>query len=637
MKKKATPAAALAPTPAPASIPLFSLAVVCCVAGLGASLALVLKHFGAVSLPGCGAGGGCDAAAKSVWGSVAGVPLSMIGAAHFAALTTIVFVTRAKVAKAIVWGMGAAAAGSLVYFGIALGANLICSYCLAVHAANVVLFLTLTASTTGLHSLWIRQAAIGAVAAAATYAVLLPIELKSRVTARREAEARLAESTAQMTAQAQSAGQAATTTPPPAATSGESTAPAAAATTPAVAARKTLEGRFRFGPEVAPVRIVLFTDYQCPDCLKIERELDALMKSTPGISVGVRYFPLSSKCNPAMSGQDLHPNACWAARAAQTAGMLRGTDGFWEMHRWLFSRQGSFTDAELVQGLQSMGYDAKAFQQIMTGDITKSAVAEDVDFGLSLGIYFTPMIFINGVELRGWNAPQALTRAVQATLAANPAATANATDTPADARTKYFDDWRSQPEVAMSEGINRHTLGPADAKVHVVLVGDYSEKNTGDADGILRLFTSGPKPNIRYSFVQYPIHTDCNPTTQLKRNPTACMAAKATEAADVLGGPDAFWAVHGHLMAHQDALNLATIREAAGIAGINADDLFDAMEQPFVSEAIRNDTQMAMSMGIRSLPMIFINGRHVPRWKLNNENLLAAMIFDADGSPAPAP
>ena len=32
---------------------------------------------------------------------------------------------------------------------------------------------------------------------------------------------------------------------------------------------------------------------------------------------------------------------------------------------------------------------------------------------------------------------------------------------------------------------------------------------------------------------------------------------------------------------------------------------------------------------------LFIDGRFVPRWKLNNENLLAAMIFDADGTTPP--
>ena len=56
------------------------------------------------------------------------------------------------------------------------------------------------------------------------------------------------------------------------------------------------------------------------------------------------------------------------------------------------------------------------------------------------------------------------------------------------------------------------------------------------------------------------------------------------------------------------------------------------MQQSFVNDAIAADANAATSWGIKSLPMIFINGRHVPRWKLNNENLLGAMVFEADGS-----
>jgi len=42
-------------------------------------------------------------------------------------------------------------------------------------------------------------------------------------------------------------------------------------------------------------------------------------------------------------------------------------------------------------------------------DATLQEVKKDIDEAYTLGIYFTPMIFINGVELKGWNAPQALT------------------------------------------------------------------------------------------------------------------------------------------------------------------------------------------------------------------------------------
>lgn len=642
-RKTPTPSSP-ASDPNPANGLLFVVAMALCLTGLAASTALVLKHFGAVSLPGCGTGGGCDAASASIWGSIYGVPVSIIGTAHFLAMLTIVVLNKGRVSNIVVWGMRLAAAVSLIYVGIALGANLICSYCIAIHIANVLLALTLARAGSGTNYDWKRQVAIGAVAATAAYGFLLPLNYRAQVTAQRRAEAQLAESTAQITAQAAqkptpAAPQDSKTTPqaPQATPNKDAATPAKAGDTPDAAAPEAvkvrpLDGRYRFGPAVASVRIVMFTDYQCPDCYKIEQELKALMQSTPGLSVGIRYFPLSNKCNPAMGSNDLHPNACWAARAAETAGMLKGADGFWQMHHWLFDRKGGFTDAELVKGLTELGYDPVGFQKIMMSEETKKRVSEDVAFGQSLGIYFTPMIFINGVELRGWNAPNALTRAVTAAVAANPPAVAVGQDLPPDARSKYFEDWRAQPKVNLPPAVSRHSLGPADAKVHAVLVGDYSEKNTGDADGILRLFTSGPKPNIRYSFVQYPAHSDCNPTTQVKLNATACLAAKAAEAADVIGGPDAFWAVHNHLMSNQAKLDMDTVREAAAAAGLNADDLTEAMQQPFVTEAIATDARLAMSLGIKSLPMIFINGKFVPRWKLNNENLLGAMIFEADGS-----
>src|SRR5690606_27324872 len=103
------------------------------------------------------------------------------------------------------------------------------------------------------------------------------------------------------------------------------------------------EGRYRHGPEVVPVRIVVFTDYQCPDCDQLDQTLEGLIQGRPDVAVSVKHFPFSKACNPNVP-REMHPNACWAARAAEAAGVLRGRDGFWAMHRWLFSRRGSFTD-----------------------------------------------------------------------------------------------------------------------------------------------------------------------------------------------------------------------------------------------------------------------------------------------------
>ena len=396
--------------PPPANIPLFALALALCLTGLIASIALVLKHFGAVNLPGCGTGGGCEAAGASIYGKLAGIPVSIIGVGHFLAMLTIVALNKARVSTIVVWGMRLAAAASLIYVGIAIGADLICSYCMAIHAANLLLCLCLERGSSRTNAQWLRQVIIGSVAASAAYALLVPLDYRVQAAARQRAEAQLAETTAELTAKATANATSAGEPSPKVADK----APAKAdqpAETPQAQTPPTppLVGRYTFGPAVAPVRIVMFTDYQCPDCYKIEQELKALMKSTPGLSVGIRYFPLSSKCNPAMGNSDLHPNACWAARAAETAGMIKGTEGFWTMHHWLFDRKGGFTDAELFKGLTELGHDPVAFQKIMMSEETKKRVTDDVAFGQSLGIYFTPMIFINGIELRGWTAPNALT------------------------------------------------------------------------------------------------------------------------------------------------------------------------------------------------------------------------------------
>ena len=96
-------------------------------------------------------------------------------------------------------------------------------------------------------------------------------------------------------------------------------------------AQRGFEGRYRRGPEVAPVRIVLFTDYQCPDCDQLDQLLEGLIEGRPDVAVSVKHFPFSKACNPNVP-RELHPNACWAARAAVEEGKQRWLVGVWAMH-----------------------------------------------------------------------------------------------------------------------------------------------------------------------------------------------------------------------------------------------------------------------------------------------------------------
>lgn len=79
-----------------------------------------------------------------------------------------------------------------------------------------------------------------------------------------------------------------------------------------------------FGPKEARVKIVEFTDFECPYCERAFPILQSLMKKYEGkISLEYKSFPLS-----------FHPSAQKAAEAALCAGEQ---GKFWEMHDNIFT------------------------------------------------------------------------------------------------------------------------------------------------------------------------------------------------------------------------------------------------------------------------------------------------------------
>jgi uncharacterized membrane protein/protein-disulfide isomerase len=62
--------------------------------------------------------------------------------------------------------------------------------------------------------------------------------------------------------------------------------------------------------EDAPIQVVEYVDFLCPDCLYLSQQMDKLKKEFTGkINVAFQYFPLESKCNKVVD-KDLHPGAC---------------------------------------------------------------------------------------------------------------------------------------------------------------------------------------------------------------------------------------------------------------------------------------------------------------------------------------
>ena len=356
-----------------------------------ASGMLAAQHLGHLALPGCGATSGCVSLANSRWGNVAGWPVAFLGAAWFAGLLAAwVGVWRWEQVPA--WLKGAVelgAVGSVYFVGLMIVGGYLCFYCLAVHTGNLGLWAVVRARGGRSGRVGLAAALGGVAAFAAVSGLLGTAEARATEAAARRQEQLLQSSLARIVEQVRR--------------------PAASG------AAEALDGRYRRGSERAAIRLVIFGDYQCSHCRTAEQAIEAALRGRDDVSLTRLHFPLCGDCNPSVRRAGTHGNACQAALAAEAAGILGGTDGFWRVNAWLVERRGEFTRADLTAALPALGFaDAAKFLATMDGPEAHRRVDGDIERGIERGITGTPAVFINGVQLQGTGAENALQRAVSA-------------------------------------------------------------------------------------------------------------------------------------------------------------------------------------------------------------------------------
>lgn len=391
-------------------------------------------------------------------------------------------------------------------------------------------------------------------------------------------------------------------------------------------------GRHRWGPEKAGIRIVMYTGYQCPDCRTMDTQVKQVLAQWPDlVNFSIKHFPMSNVCNTHMGQSNMHPNACWAARAAEAAAIVGGFDGFERMHNWLYSRGGAFTEPELRQGLAQLGFEPNYFISLLNSPQTLAPIQAEIEEAMRYGLSHTPMIFINGVELKGWRTPNALVRAVDVLAATNPEKRGPENDRPPNAADKAIADWREAPQQSWPSRQKPWALGPETAQVKIQVFGDLQEPNTAEVDQIIRNAMAG-RDDIRYEYRYFPADQSCNPHVQRSPYPLGCRAARVAETAGQLGGDQAYWRMHEWLMANQRNFSDASVRAFVSSLRLDPATFMAALEgdgAPEVAKAISDDISIGQRLHMTSLPRIYINGKVVARWNLPGEFILERIIEEA--------
>jgi protein-disulfide isomerase len=358
------------------------------------------------------------------------------------------------------------------------------------------------------------------------------------------------------------------------------------------------------GPSDALVTMVIFSDFQCPFCSRVEPTVTAL-QGKYGNDLRVVW-----KNNPLPFHQDAGP----AAQLAMEAFNSGGSKKFWDAHDLLFQNQRALGRAELEGYGKTLGLNPKKVTAALDNAPYKAKIEEDQALARSLGASGTPSFLINGRSLRGAQPQPAFEKVIDEELAKAKAKVEGGTS-----KAKLYDeiikDGATKPAAApaqpgapdankiyeIPEAKNAPMKGGKISKVVIYEFSDFQCPFCSRVLPTVKQITDEYKDKVKIVWRNYPLpfHKD------------APGAAEAAMEVFEQGGSDKFWAYHDLLFANQRALSRADLEKyAEQVGGINMTKFKAALDNKTHEARVKADVDAVDKAGARiGTPSFFINGK----------------------------
>jgi len=156
----------------------------------------------------------------------------------------------------------------------------------------------------------------------------------------------------------------------------------------------------------APIVIRVFSDFQCPYCLKLESEfLLAYARKLPAdVRLEFHQFPL----------EQIHPNARPSAEASECAAEQKK---FWEFHDALFADRSWVSQRDPIGVFNELAKKVRLnvaqFSACYSSHKYKSVVDAGLEEGMRVKVQGTPTVFVGGYKLGNAYDPAAYERLYQ--------------------------------------------------------------------------------------------------------------------------------------------------------------------------------------------------------------------------------
>jgi protein-disulfide isomerase len=161
------------------------------------------------------------------------------------------------------------------------------------------------------------------------------------------------------------------------------------------------------GPIDAPITLLEYGDYECPDCGRAYPLLKELQKRFENKLLFVfRHYPQFT----------IHRHASTAAQAAEAAA---AQGKFWKMHDLLYGDQSHLERTDLTHHALRLGLDPYAFDAALGNGVYEKRVEEDFLGGKNSGVRGTPTLFINERRHLGDITLEALSAAIEQSQISN--------------------------------------------------------------------------------------------------------------------------------------------------------------------------------------------------------------------------
>jgi protein-disulfide isomerase len=142
------------------------------------------------------------------------------------------------------------------------------------------------------------------------------------------------------------------------------------------------------GRSDALITLVMWTDYQCPFCKRVQPTIEKVRQQYgKDIRVVMKHNPLP-----------MHNRAMAASMAAEAAGKQ---GKFWKMHEKLYQDPRALTDENIERYASELGLNMKKFKRDLQDQALEKQIKDEQQQGSTLGARGTPAFFINGRFLSG--------------------------------------------------------------------------------------------------------------------------------------------------------------------------------------------------------------------------------------------